>query len=280
MPTRVAFAIAAHPDDIEFMMAGTLILLREAGYQIHCMNLASGSCGTALHSRDEIVRIRRREARAAAKALGATYHPSLVDDLEVLYETRLLASLAAVVRKVAPSLLLVPAPEDYMEDHQIAARLAVTAAFCRGMRNFHTRPETKPVAGEVAIYHSLPFGLRDGMRRRVWAELYVNIGPVIAAKRQALASHESQKQWLDLSQGLDSYLAAMEQTCAEVGRMSGRFKYAEGWRRHSHLGFSAAEIDPLTLALGRLVHIDRSYQRSLEAPARAPSPRPTKRRQP
>ena len=30
---RRVFAIAAHPDDIEFMMAGTLILLGRAGYR-------------------------------------------------------------------------------------------------------------------------------------------------------------------------------------------------------------------------------------------------------
>ncbi|MDQ6630443.1 MAG: PIG-L family deacetylase, partial [Verrucomicrobiota bacterium] len=32
---KTAFAIAAHPDDIEFMMAGTLLLLKNAGYEIH-----------------------------------------------------------------------------------------------------------------------------------------------------------------------------------------------------------------------------------------------------
>jgi hypothetical protein len=32
---------------------------------------------------------------------------------------------------------------------------------------------------------------------------------------------------------------------AEVGRMSGRFAFAEGWRRHLHLGFCAPDDDPL-----------------------------------
>ncbi len=38
--TRVAMAIAAHPDDIEFMIAGTLLLLKLAAYDIHM-----GLCG-------------------------------------------------------------------------------------------------------------------------------------------------------------------------------------------------------------------------------------------
>jgi len=67
-----------------------------------------------------------------------------------------------------------------------------------------------------------------------------------------LACHQSQRQWLDTSQGLDSYLSAMREMSAEVGRRSGRFAFAEGWRRHSHLGFSARERDPLAELLGEL----------------------------
>ncbi len=34
------FALACHPDDIEFMMGGTLFLLKQAGCELHYMNLA------------------------------------------------------------------------------------------------------------------------------------------------------------------------------------------------------------------------------------------------
>ena len=37
-----AFAIASHPDDIEFMMAGTLIRLKELGYEIHYITDGAG----------------------------------------------------------------------------------------------------------------------------------------------------------------------------------------------------------------------------------------------
>ena len=46
MPERSAIAIAAHPDDIEFYMAGTLLLLKQAGWKIHYLNLSSGNCGS------------------------------------------------------------------------------------------------------------------------------------------------------------------------------------------------------------------------------------------
>ncbi len=251
--TPRAFAIAAHPDDIEFLMAGTLILLGQAGYELHYMNIANGSCGTARHSREEIIALRRAEAQAAAALIGAVYHESLVDDLAIFYEPTTLARLAAVMREVAPEILLVQSPVDYMEDHQNAARLAVTAAFARGMPNFPTDPPRPPVSQEVAVYHAQPHGNRDPLRQRVIPDLYVDISSVLARKRAMLACHHSQKEWLDESQGMDSYLTAMEEICREIGAMSGRFAFAEGWRRRLHLGFCAPEADPLAQALAGYV---------------------------
>src|SRR5258707_461937 len=108
-----AFAIAAHPDDIEFYMAGTLLLLREKGFDTHYMTLASGNCGSLQYSAARTRAIRRGESHRAAKILGATYHPSLVDDLEILYELSALRRLAAVIRRVAPTIVLTHSPQDY-----------------------------------------------------------------------------------------------------------------------------------------------------------------------
>jgi len=162
--------------------------------------------------------------------------------------------------------MLVPSPQDYMEDHVNAGRLAITAAFCREMRNFPTDPPVAPVAGDVTVYHALPYGLRDGLRRRVVPEHYVDISEMLTAKRKALAQHRSQKEWLDESQGLDAYLVTMEEMSAEVGRLSGQFEYAEGWRRHSHLGFCDEDADPLAEALGERVLVNEDYRRGLDCP--------------
>jgi N-acetylglucosamine malate deacetylase 1 len=250
---RRAFAVAAHPDDIEFLMSGTLMLLGRAGYELHIMTIANGSCGTAHHTRDEIVRLRRSEAQAAAISIDAVYHESLADDLAIFYEPGLLARVAAIMRDVAPEILLVQSPSDYMEDHQNAARLAVTAAFARGMPNFPTDPPRSAIGQAVTVYHAQPHGNRDPLRQLVTPELYVDITDLMDAKRAMLAHHESQKLWLDATQGMDSYLDAMADLCQEVGTMSGRFSYAEGWRRRSHLGFCAVNDDPLTAMLGKRV---------------------------
>lgn len=247
-----AFAVAAHPDDIEFLMAGTLILLGEAGYEIHYMNIANGSCGTSRLTPAEIIRIRRGEARAAAASIGAVYHESLVNDIEIFYEKGLLAKVGAVMREVSPEILLVPAPSDYMEDHQNAARLAVAAAFCRSMPNFPTDPPRSPVKGEMGVYHAQPVGNREPLGAAVRPGILVDISSVIDRKRTMLSAHGSQKEWLDRTQGIGSYLDSMEAMAREAGAMTGTFECAEGWRRRLHVGFGAEDFDPLCDALGEM----------------------------
>jgi len=249
--TRTAIAIAAHPDDIEFLMAGTLLQLKDAGWEIHYLNVASGNCGSAREGPVRTRAVRRAEARAACRVLGAQWHAPLRDDLEIVYDVKLLRRLGAIVREVNPSIVLTHSPQDYMEDHVNTCRLAVTAAFARGMPNFLTLPARRAVTSDVAVYHAMPHGLRDGMRQKIVPDSYVNTTGVQAVKRAALACHRSQKEWLDVSQGMDSYLKAMDGMSLAVGRMSRRFRHAEGWRRHSHLGFGAERDDPLGEALGR-----------------------------
>jgi LmbE family N-acetylglucosaminyl deacetylase len=245
-----AIAIVAHPDDVEFVAAGTLLLLRAAGWQTHSINLSGGDCGSMTTGPEETRRIRAREGRDAAALLGATYHASIANDLCIFYEERLVRQLAAVVRRVRPRIVLTHSPEDYMEDHMNTARLAVTAAFARGMPNFTTDPPVDPYEGDVTVYHAMPHGLCDGLRRPVEPDLFVDASSVQAEKRHALAAHASQRAWLDATQGMGSYLDAADDMARVVGRMSGRFEFAEGWRRHLHLGLSARDDDPLVAALG------------------------------
>lgn len=247
MPT--ALAIFAHPDDIEFVAAGTLLLLKQAGWQIHYLNLSSGNLGSATLTANETRKARELEAKQAAEILGAHWHPSLADDLEITYQIPLLRQLAALVREVNPQIVLTHSPVDYMEDHTATARLAVTAAFARGMPNFVTDPHVKHVGGDVTVYHAQSHLNRDPLGAVVRPGLFVDIGSVMDTKRRALTAHESQRAWLDATQGMDSYVNTMEDLGREVGRMSGRFEFAEGWRRHLHAGFCAAEADPLREAL-------------------------------
>ena len=154
----------------------------------------------------------------------------------------------------------------------VTSRLLITAAFARGMSNFKTVPNRPAVTADTCVYHALPHGLRDGLRQRVVPGLYVDTTGVHATKRKALAAHQSQQAWLDASQGMNSYLLAMEDMSLEVGKMSGRFKHAEGWSRHLHLGFSGVDNDPLTEALTKKCMINQDYESRLNSGYESGSP--------
>jgi LmbE family N-acetylglucosaminyl deacetylase len=254
-----ALAIVAHPDDIEFTMAGTLLLLKERGAGIHFWNLANGCYGSMVHSKAGITRIRAEEARAAAERAGAIIHPAVVDDLGIFPTPELIAKVASVVRSVKPQIILTHSPQDYMEDHMNAARLAVTGAFIRAAPNYVSDPPVPAWDGDTVIYHAMPHGLRGPLRQPIRAELYVDIGTVLARKGELLALHKSQQKWLDATQGMASMVEEMERFSSGVGKLSGRFAHAEGFRRHLHFGFAAEDADPLSSALGDKAWADPGY---------------------
>jgi LmbE family N-acetylglucosaminyl deacetylase len=258
-----AIAIAAHPDDIELMMAGTLLLLKKAGYEIHYMNLSGGDCGSMEFAAADIKKIRLEEAKNASQILGAHFHPPFCNDLEILYDVKILRKVAAVIRDVKPNIVLTHSPEDYMEDHTNTCRLAVTASFARGMRNFESEP-VQPVDNyDCTIYHALPHTLRDNFRRRIIPGAFVNTSSVHETKLEALKAHKSQQNWLDVSQKMNSYLQTMEDISLKVGEMSKVYTHAEGWRRHLHFGFCNAYDDPLK-DVGNNYLINEAYEESLD----------------
>jgi LmbE family N-acetylglucosaminyl deacetylase len=264
MTTPVAIAIGAHPDDIEFYMAGTLVLLQRAGYEIHYLNVANGCCGSVQYDANKTRTIRRAEASRAAKVLGAHFHASLCNDMEIIYDLKLLRRLASVIREVKPNIVLTHPPVDYMEDHTNTCRLVVTAAFAHAMPNFRSMPPRPTAEYDVTIYHAIPHSLRDPLRRLVVPEAFVNTTTVQATKRAALEEHKSQQNWLEASQGLDSLGKRVDAMARAVGQLSKKFKFAEGWRRHLHYGFSATEIDPLREALGKDFLVNRAYELNLK----------------
>jgi N-acetylglucosamine malate deacetylase 1 len=265
--TRAVFAVAAHPDDIEFNMAGTLSLLVQAGFRVHMMNLSRSNLDSNELSEAEITRIRLREAQRSAEVLGAVHHPPIADDLMIFYEDRLLRKMAAVVREIRPSIVLLPSLNDYMEDHTNTARLVITACFSRAMKHYRSNPPQEPTDQDVYLYHAQPHLNRDGMRTLVQPDMFVNITDQMDTKLRMLGCHESQRQWLDETQGLDDYLQSMRQSGAEAARLSGQpgWQYAEGFRQHSHVGFSTRDHDLLAQVLSGSVYRPTLGLRSVSA---------------
>jgi LmbE family N-acetylglucosaminyl deacetylase len=230
---------------MEMMMSGTLLLLKQAGCVIHTINVANGCVGTVDLRPAEIAAVRWKEAQASAKLLGSIHHECLVDDLEVFYTQDLIRRVLALVRQVKPDIVLTQSMEDYMDDHMNTAKVAVTATFSRNIPGFRSVPDEPATFQDVMLYHATPHILTDMMRRPITPEIFVDVSAVIDARERLLACHASQKDWLDKTQGYNSYLILMRNLAEKVGTMSGRFGFAEGWRRHSHVGFSREDCNPL-----------------------------------
>lgn len=251
---RTVLAVGAHPDDIEFVMSGTLLRFKAEGFEIHYLNVSSGNLGSQELDEDEIRAVRMDESKASALLLGATWHPSFSHDLEIIYDTHSIRHLSSLIRDIQPSVILTHSLEDYMEDHTVTARLVVTAAFSRGMRNFHVLPPRDIYTGDIAVYHAQPHMNRDNMGRLVVPSLVVDVGDEMETRKKALSMHRSQSSWLESSQGMGSYVQTMVDNAKEVGGMAGGVEYGEGWRPHFHVGLCESGFKPMEDILRSHVH--------------------------
>ena len=247
-------ALMAHPDDIEFTCAGTLVLLRRAGWDVHLATMTAGDLGSATLSRAAIARIRKKEAAASAKLLDADYTCLGFADLTLVYNETTKRRVSALLRLVRPDLVIVPSPVDYMADHEETPRIVREAAFASTIRNWKAslggrRP--RPCAKLPAILYADPIDNVDHFGRRVAASLVVDITGSMDLKEEMLARHDSQRSWLRHQHGEDEYLLWMRRVGADRARDFGRrgVKYAEGFR--PHLGHGFPREDHLTATLGK-----------------------------
>ncbi len=66
-------AVGAHPDDIEFLCAGTLAKYVECGDQVFNVVCTNGNMGSIVIPPDELAEVRTNEARRAAETIGAEF---------------------------------------------------------------------------------------------------------------------------------------------------------------------------------------------------------------
>jgi LmbE family N-acetylglucosaminyl deacetylase len=246
-------ALMAHPDDIEILCAGTLVLLRDAGWRVHLATMTAGDLGSSRLSRAEIAAVRRREAAASAALLDASYSCLDQDDLCVVYAPEVKRLASGLIRHVAPDLLITHSPTDYMADHEETARIAREAAFAAAAPLWQAswRGETPPPCRAPAVLHADPLDLTDSLGAPVAPELLVDVSDVIDRKAEMLACHESQREWLREQHGHDEYLGWMRRMSATRGSALGAGRYAEGFRQSRASGLGRE--DRLSAALGARV---------------------------
>jgi len=228
-----ALAVTAHPDDAEILVGGTLLHLKELGWEVGILTMTAGDCGSLTIPAQELARTRYAEAKAAAEFLGGEYLCAGLMDVEVFCNAENLRRVVDCMRRFDPDVVLTHSPVEYMLDHEEASRLARGASFALAMPNYDTRtnPPAKLGRGTPALYYADPVEGKNPFGERVYPSFYVDITGQIQKKRDMLACHKSQRDWLRSHHGLDEYLERMAGWGANYGRECG-VEYAEGFRQH------------------------------------------------
>lgn len=125
----------AHPDDVELSAGGTIARAVKDGLRVGMIDLTRGEMGTR-----GTPAIRRREAEAAARVLGASFRDQLDFGDGVLRSGRdEELQIIEILRRTRPQLVFAPYPDDRHPDHTRTGRLVTDAWFYAGLRQLKTK---------------------------------------------------------------------------------------------------------------------------------------------
>ena len=256
--TRV-LAIHAHPDDVETLCAGTLALLAGQGHSITIATVTAGDCGALDTGNAETAQIRKAEAAAAAKLIGADYMCLDVPDLSVFVDDPTRRKVTEAIRAARPELVITASPVDYHPDHEATSALVRDACFAAPVPNYKTGA-AKLLPDIPHLYFCDPIAGRDRENNRVMAEFAVDVAPFFETKKAMLRVHKSQAAWEKKQHGLDDYVEAMAEWTKRRGRHFG-VGFAEGFRQYRTHPYPAAPLLQ-ELAGAALIHVNPGHAAS------------------
>ncbi len=193
---RKALVIGAHPDDPETGCGGTMLLLRNAGYEVVSVYMTKGQGGISGKSHDEAAAIRVKEGERACEILGVRpLFMSQIDGNTEINRARY-TEMREVIAAEKPDIVFTHWPIDSHPDHRVCS-LLVYDAWRRLDYSFE-------------LYY---FEVMSGTQTQLFQPTdYVDITSVADRKRQACYCHESQnmgslyEQWhdgMELFRGLE-----------------------------------------------------------------------------
>jgi bacillithiol biosynthesis deacetylase BshB1 len=183
-PTRTGLdvlVVAAHPDDAEICVGGTLLRMVDAGLRVGIVDVTRGEMGTRGTAEE-----RDAETRAANESMGIALRANLgLPDgrVEVTLEAR--EALARVLREHGPDVVLAQHVDDLHPDHAATGRLAREAWYLSGLRRLAELDGGPPARRPRRLLHFMghvPFE----------PTLVVDIGPVWERKLALIRCYASQ----------------------------------------------------------------------------------------
>ena len=225
---RSILCIAAHPDDIEFTIAGSVACWTREERTVNFCLVTTGGAGTNEYtpSGDGLVPIRETELHEAARILGVSDVVLLGYTDGVLEATlELRRDLTRVIRRLRPDVVVCSDPtvryygNEYMNhpDHRAAASAALDAVF--------PSAETRGIFPELLTEGLAPHKVKEVLISGADpADTWVDITSTIDTKVASLRAHRSQVgpgEWVD---------AMLRDWGARDGKRVG-VTYAEAYRR-------------------------------------------------
>jgi LmbE family N-acetylglucosaminyl deacetylase len=204
--------VYAHADDEVLPAAGTLRLMSNAGWNIHCLILTDGS-----YSSSSIKGTRRKEAEAAGKIIGATYDFYTFEECNFSTQAVIKVTEEAI-KHCQPDLIIThaPQPEQYgHRDHEVCA-IAVS--------NVATRKN-------ISLWYSAPPVFLRGFE----PNFFVDITSVIDEKIAAINCYESEYEKTFMQ--LDAILVLSRFWARELGQKDGYFEAFEISRQWVNASF-------------------------------------------
>ena len=197
IPEKALF-IAAHPDDLEFGVAGTAAKWAKAGSEVTFCLITDGNAGTHEEgmTAEKLAEIRRAEQLEAAKILGVKNVEFLgYDDCKLVNTLELREKLVRLIRKYQPNVLGCQDPTnvfpraDYINhpDHRAAGGAAIDAAFPSSeMPLLYPNIDAEGFPPHKANYVYIFFTTDDKVNQ------YVDISDHVDQKIESLRAHKSQ----------------------------------------------------------------------------------------
>ena len=216
-------AVVAHPDDADYLCAGTLARAKADGAQIGICVLCQGDRGQPATPVEELGRLRREEMVAAAGLMGAEVLWGDISDghLQDIPEQR--NTLIELYRQFGPTLVLAHSANDYHSDHRAASALAEAASwYCTSTG--HASPSPALVRPPALWWMDTinMTGFEPGF--------FIDVSGYIDIKRRMLACHKSQRQ-RTADGNFETLAEQMEWQSAARGAQAGA-PAAEAFRLH------------------------------------------------
>ncbi len=235
-------AIGAHPDDVEINCGGTLAKFAARGDKVFTATATNGNIGSAILPMEEIAKIRKAEAAAAAAHIGAEYICLDYDDEMFFEDKEARIRFIDLVRYCRADVILTHSPEDYNPDHELTSKIINDIAVMIPIAKIHTK--SAPYDHIPAIYYFEPASGLGFIPQE-----YVDITEFMDIKMAMCHEHRSQDTWMK-----DNYSETVgrhpESSYFEHVRITAKYRgmqcgvdYAEGFR----IANDAYRIRPMRL---------------------------------